>query len=270
MTREDAPVRPTIQQYTLGKILLVWAAAAVPMGVLGWRVAPAVAESSGAPVLARIGVLTVGLVWQGVLVLWLMSQEAGSWRWSELRGRLWLTAPTDPRTDEPRRSLWWWLVPVSLATAAFDLGAKPVVDAWWTSLFPFLAEPSAWSLNQALGTPEARQQLVGAWGTGALYVIQAAFNTFLGEEMLFRGVLLPRMSGVFGKKDWLANGILFGVYHLHQPWGMLSSALHGVFLFAYPTRRFRSTWFGVVAHSGQSVFFSILILLLILGLGGSR
>jgi membrane protease YdiL (CAAX protease family) len=88
--------------------------------------------------------------------------------------------------------------------------------------------------------------------------------------MLFRGVLLPRMSGVFGKKDWLANGILFGVYHLHQPWGMLSSALHGVFLFAYPTRRFRSTWFGVVAHSGQSVFFSILILLLILGLGGSR
>ena len=51
---------------------------------------------------------------------------------------------------------------------------------------------------------------------------------------------------------------------------MLSSALHGVFLFAYPTRRFRSTWFGVVAHSGQSVFFSILILLLILGLGGSR
>lgn len=26
------------------------------------------------------------------------------------------------------------------------------------------------------------------------------------------------------------NGLLFGVYHLHQPWGMVSSALTGVLL----------------------------------------
>ncbi|MBN1306015.1 MAG: hypothetical protein JXA13_16380 [Anaerolineales bacterium] len=33
-------------------------------------------------------------------------------------------------------------------------------------------------------------------------------NTVLGEELLFRGLLLPRMQGVFGKWDWLANGLL--------------------------------------------------------------
>ena len=35
------------------------------------------------------------------------------------------------------------------------------------------------------------------------------FNTVLGEELLFRGLLLPRMNGVFGRRDWLANGVLF-------------------------------------------------------------
>jgi hypothetical protein len=40
-----------------------------------------------------------------------------------------------------------------------------------------------------------------------------------------------------------------------------------VLLFAWPSRHFRSAWFGIVAHSGQSMFFSVLMLLLILGLG---
>ena len=44
------------------------------------------------------------------------------------------------------------------------------------------------------------------------------FNTVLGEELLFRGYLLPRMNGVFGRRDWLANGVLFAAYHLHVPW----------------------------------------------------
>lgn len=254
-----------LPQYGLGKILLVWAVAAIPMGLLGWVVAPALAHQYNDPIFIRIAVLDVGLVWQFVLVMLLLRQETRTWRWSALAERLWLNAPRSPRTGQTRRVLWWWLVPISLLTAVFDLRLKPVIDAWWVSLFPFLAEPSAWSLNEALSTPEARSQLAGAWGTGAAFLISAAFNTFLGEELLFRGLLLPRMAGTFARADWLANGVLFGLYHLHQPWGMVSSLTHGILLFAFPSRYFRSAWFGIVAHSGQSVFFSILILLLILG-----
>jgi membrane protease YdiL (CAAX protease family) len=36
------------------------------------------------------------------------------------------------------------------------------------------------------------------------------FNTVLGEELLFRG-LLPRIQGAFGLWDWVANGLLFAV-----------------------------------------------------------
>jgi membrane protease YdiL (CAAX protease family) len=97
-------------------------------------------------------------------------------------------------------------------------------------------------------------------------VVSALFNTVLGEEFLFRGVLLPKMNGMFGRWDWVANGVLFGIYHLHQPWGILTSIIGGVFLFALPAKRFRSTWMAVIVHSGQSVFFLFLILGLVLGL----
>lgn len=255
-----------IPQYSLGKILLVWAAAALPMAILGWIVAPALALGSDDPVFARLAVLAVGLVWQFALVMLLLYREVRTWRWSILRERLWLNAPRSPRTGEARRRLWWWLVPVTLLTAFFDLRVKASLDGWWVSIFPFLAEPPGWSLGSALATPEARSHLVGAWSTGGLFLLNALFNTFLGEELLFRGLLLPRMAGAFARADWVANGLLFGVYHLHQPWGIVSSMTHGILLFALPSRYFRSAWFGIAAHSGQSIFFAVLMLLLILGL----
>jgi uncharacterized protein len=255
-----------IPQYSLGKILMVWAAAAIPMAVLGWLVAPALALGSDDPVFARLAVLTVGLMWQFVLVMLLLYREARTWRWSTLGARLWLNPPRSARTGETRSRLWWWLVPITLVTALFDLRVKGILDHWWVSIFPFLAEPPGWSLGGALATAEARSHLAGAWGTGGLFLVSALFNTFLGEELLFRGLLLPRMAGVFGRADWVANGLLFGVYHLHQPWGILSSLTHGIVLFALPSRYFRSAWFGITAHSGQSLFFAVLMLLLILGL----
>ncbi|MCC6985270.1 MAG: hypothetical protein IT309_02485 [Anaerolineales bacterium] len=41
-------------------------------------------------------------------------------------------------------------------------------------------------------------------------------------------MLLPKMEGVFGKWDWVANGVIFGFYHLHQPRGIPSFILTGL------------------------------------------
>jgi membrane protease YdiL (CAAX protease family) len=112
------------------------------------------------------------------------------------------------------------------------------IQRLWASAFPFLAEPPGYSFGAAFAAPAAKAHLVGAWGILALVVVEALLNTVLGEELLFRGLLLPRMSGVFGKRDWVMNGLLFGIYHLHQPWGLLSSAVHGILLFALPTGSF--------------------------------
>jgi membrane protease YdiL (CAAX protease family) len=253
-----------IPQYNLVKILLIWAAAAIPMGLLGWVIAPALAEDPAKPGFVRLAVLIVGLIWQFILVLYLIYKENGDIRWSTLKTRLWLGAPRSPKTRATSRRLWWWIIPLLLLTAVYEMELSGYVHHVWISLFPFLAEPPGWALGSFLDTPEGRAQMVGAWDILGLFALSAIFNTVLGEELLFRGLLLPRMNKVFGKWDWVANGVLFGLYHIHQPWGMLS--LGGLLFFAFPTKRFRSAWFGIIAHSGESIFILFLMLGLVLGL----
>jgi uncharacterized protein len=255
-----------IPQYSLSKILLVWAVAAIPMGILGWFVAPAVAQDPHRPGLERLAVLTIGLVWQFILVMALLYRETGNLRWSTIRQRLWINNPRSPQTGETKNRLWWWLVPLILLTAFFEMLVSGLLDNLWVTVFPFFAQPQGFALEAAFSSPDIRAKMAGDWGILGLFVVSALFNTVLGEELLFRGILLPRMSGVFGKWDWVANGVLFGLYHIHQPWTILSSAIEGIFAFALPSRYFRSSWFGIIAHSGQSVFFIILILGLVLKL----
>ena len=89
-----------------------------------------------------------------------------------------------------------------------------------------------------------------------------AFNTVLGEELLFRGYLLPRMNGAFGRRDWLANGVLFAVYHLHEPWVIPAPLLVPVEAFA--AKRYRSALVSIAVHSVQTVFVLAIVLSLTL------
>ena len=267
-----AKKQQTDSQYTLTQILGIWAAVALPMALLSWVINPILAPSIDGPVgitgIARVILMTLGLMWQFILSMVIVYREAGNLSWSTIRQRFWLNAPRDPKTGEPRSKLWLWLIPLALLFPAFELDIIPVsaLNRLWVSLFPFLAEPPEYNFSKLIASPEGQAQLVGAWWFFGLFIVLAVFNTFLGEEFLFRGVLLPKMNGVFGKWDWVANGFLFGIYHLHQPWGIPGSVLVGTLLFALPAKYFRSTWMAIVVHSGQSVFFGFLILGLVIGL----
>jgi membrane protease YdiL (CAAX protease family) len=154
-----------------------------------------------------------------------------------------------------------------VATALWEIGLRPYADGLWLSVFPFFAEPPGFSFGAVFESRVIVERLVGAWWFFGLFVVQAIFNNILGEEFLFRGVLLPKMEGVFfGRWSWAANGMLFGLYHVHQPWGIFGSIVSGAFLYAFPSWRFRSTWFGIVVHSAQGVYFAFLILGVVLGL----
>jgi len=263
-------VAETGGQYSLGKILGIWAMAAIPMGILSWIVFPALSPDAELdPIRAgaiRIGLLTAGLIWLCVLSLIIVRQEEGDLRWATIKRRLRLNAPRDPKTGAVRRRLWFWVIPFVIGVAVWQIAFAPSVSKVWVSIFPFLAEPAGYSMNAVFGSKEMLDRLVGAWWFLGLYVLNTIFNTILGEEFLFRGVLLPKMEGVFGRWSWLANGVLFGFYHLHQPWGIVGSIVSGAFFYAFPTWRFRSTWMGVIVHSGQSVYLAFLILGVVLGL----
>ena len=257
-------------QYSLAKILGIWALAAVPMGILGWVVYPALtpnreADPLGAAITRTI-LLAAGLAWQFVLAMFIVYREEGDLRWTTIRRRFWLNAPLDPKTGEPRRRLWLWLIPLVALFFADMQGYGPVLSNLWQQVLPFLAPPPGFNpFDLLFASPELQAQLVGAWGFYGLLLVLAVFN-ILGEEFLFRGVLLPKMEGVFGKWDWVANGVLFAVYHLHEPWFLLNHVVGGIVLFALPARRFRSTWLAIIVHSMQFVIMLPMILMVVLGL----
>ena len=257
-------------QYSLAGILGIWALAAVPMGLLSWIVFPALSPDLGSDPLragvTRIVLLTCGLIWLFVLSMIIVRHEEGDLRWATVKRRLRLNAPRDPRTGGARRRLWLWIIPFLIASVVWDTAIKSYVDDLSAAIFPFLAEPPNYGFEAVFESQEILDRLAGAWWFLALIVVFLAFNSILGEEFLFRGVLLPRMEGVFGRWSWVANGVLFGLYHVHQPWGILESAIGGVFFLAYPSWRLRSTWMGVIVHSAQSVFFTFLVLGVVLGL----
>jgi membrane protease YdiL (CAAX protease family) len=257
-------------QYSLGKILGIWAAAALPMAVLGWVVAPFIGSRLDLGVgeqnnvaFTRAGLLTVGLIWQFVLAMAIVFREEGDLRWSTIKRRCWLNAPRDPKTGKARGKLFLWVIPFLAIAAVVQLA--PLGDLWQMA-FPFLGEPEKYSFEAIMGSEERKAALVGAWQVFGLFVVLGVFNTILGEELLFRGILLPKMHGVFGKRDWLANGVLFGLYHLHQPWSILSSTIGGALTYAFPSRRYRSVWMGIIVHSAETVFFIFAALGLVLGM----
>jgi uncharacterized protein len=253
-------------QYTLWQILGIWLAGGAPMWLLGWVAYP-VLSAALPPVdagLLRLKLLTVGLIWQFVLSMIMLYREEGDIRLRTISHQFWLNHPVSPETGETKKSLWWWIIPLVLLLAILEIGLRSPLVNLWTTIFPFFAEPQGYDAA-VLFTPALRAQWVGDWYLLGLFLVTALFNTFLGEEFLFHGVLLPKMAGVFGKWDWVANGVLFCLYHLHQPWGMLAT-LPGDLLLAYSGKRFQSNWFPIILHSGQSVYFLVLILGLVLGL----
>jgi uncharacterized protein len=77
---------------------------------------------------------------------------------------------------------------------------------------PALREPSYISA-QSLADPRFQ----GQWWILGLALTSMLFAYILGEGLPFRGVLLRRMAGVFGRWDFVANSVLFGLYHGWYP-----------------------------------------------------
>ena len=256
-THRPAPApagRADPPQYSLRKIMAVWAAAALPMAFLAWVVAPWLADGFDGPhqlVKALLTCMTAGLIWQFVLVVVLVAREQGSLRPSRVRHALWLQSPRSPRSGRRGGRLWLLVIPL-----AVGFGAEEFLQVF--------EAVTCRDMAAFLESETGQGFLSGAWGWFAVIATLGIFNTVLGEELLFRGLLLPRMNGVFGRRDWVANGVLFACYHLHMPWAIPTTLLDTFFI-SYPSRRYRSALIGIAVHSSQTVVLLGVVLALVVG-----
>jgi len=75
------------------------------------------------------------------------------------------------------------------------------------------------------------------------------FN-IMGEEILWRGVILPRQEASFGKYAWIVQGFGWGLFHIAFGSQLLITLLPILFILPYIVQKRKNSWIGVFLHAG--------------------
>jgi membrane protease YdiL (CAAX protease family) len=148
----------------------------------------------------------------------------------------------------------------ALSPTALLLTAIPALSP--PDFFPPWLKPGA-SFDLApfagfIGAPVA-----GNWRVAALFVILLAFNIF-GEELWWRGYILPRQEMAHGRWAWAVHGVLWLLWHLaFYPWQVFA-LLPICLAIPFIAQRRQNTWPAILIHA-QNAAVLLLVLALVLG-----
>ncbi len=238
----------SIPQYSLLMILFMFAWPAAWFMFLIWVVRPLL---FGTPAPGKFlstwvffGIATLGNAAELVVALVVLRREGYKLTLRDLRDRARLRWPSGWRK--------WGLVLVALALYAVGILVSPV-DKALASVAGFV--PPAWWPPITNPTVEVAAPqdlfpditLAGNYLFFAVIVIYGSVFNTIGEELYYRSMLLPKMRGVFGKWDWVANGILFELKHVYQRWEW-GSGIFGSLAFALLGGPVGSVWLSMLLH----------------------
>ena len=159
------------------------------------------------------------------------------------------------RLNKMGRKSWLWtfgLMAFMLLTAgllsptaswlAFSLHLVPP-ESWPAELNPLKSSgPDMGTIpTNFLGIP-----LAGQWWVFMFLLTSLVIATF-GEELWWRGIILPRQELTHGKGTWIIHGLLWTLFHIFTPWNLIT-LLPGCLALAYVAQRLKNTWPGIIAH----------------------
>lgn len=75
------------------------------------------------------------------------------------------------------------------------------------------------------------------------------FFNIVGEELMWRGYILPRQELAFGRYAWVINALLWTVFHLFFGLHLLILLLPSLFIIPYVVYRRQKTLIGIVVHA---------------------
>lgn len=91
----------------------------------------------------------------------------------------------------------------------------------------------------------------------------------LGEELWWRGYILPRQEEAFGRWTWIVHGLLWTAFHAAMWWNLLNLLPLTLGLVFIATRR-ASTTVGLITHTFHKLdFFIVTLPLFLRGVAGS-
>jgi hypothetical protein len=134
------------------------------MAAAAWLVTPMLADELGGDGIVPMAkalyiTLTIGLVWQFVLVAVLAWRELGTLRWARVRDALWLRSPRSPRSGRVGGRIWLILIPLIVLFGAAH------------ELVPSIAAPENRDFVNLVESDAGKEFLSGAWGWYALILV---------------------------------------------------------------------------------------------------
>jgi membrane protease YdiL (CAAX protease family) len=154
----------------------------------------------------------------------------------------WRELPT-PTLSEWRRRLR--LLPINRGDAVWTIGgllmimiASAIILILALHLDPsfqpspsFLAQSPGWSAS-----------VFAAW-------IPLFVTNILGEELCWRGYVLPRQEAAWGPAAWFGNGVSWCLFHWSLGWPILMMLLPITLLLPWIVQRRRNTSVGIIIHA---------------------
>jgi membrane protease YdiL (CAAX protease family) len=128
-----------------------------------------------------------------------------------------------------------------LGLALVQAGLIPI-----TTSIPALADPRV-NLTRQVLDQMAGGSIAGNWNVVLLYLVAFFFN-IIGEELWWRGFLLPRQELVFGKAAWLLHGLLWTAFHAFKWWDMFG-LLPVCLAISFGAQRLKNNWPALIAHA---------------------
>ena len=104
----------------------------------------------------------------------------------------------------------------------------------------------------------------GNWHVALAFFVMLFFN-IAGEELWWRGYILPRQELTHGRWVWLIHGLMWMGFHAYQWWNMIS-LLPVCLIIAYASYRLKNNWPAFIAHYLLNGLAFVMILLAVIGL----
>ncbi|HSB90953.1 MAG TPA: CPBP family intramembrane glutamic endopeptidase [Anaerolineales bacterium] len=230
-----------------------------------WTLAPSFKAHTGQPFL--VGYLISWLASEAVIlsaavIAYRVERRTPGWR--EMLERYRLRSPT-------RGDLGWALITVTVMVATYF--ALSSTSRWLAQSWAFSPHP-AFPAELRPGAEQAivpgvfmEMQLKGVWWVLIVYLLGWVLN-IAGEELWFRGFMLPRQEVTHGKVGWLVNGICFTLFHIMWKWNLIA-LLPGSLFLSYATQRRRNTWTAILAHGLLNLTTAVAIAAGVAGIGAA-
>ena len=211
---------PLIRPMKIGESLLLFG---IPAGLLAanlywfWPFLASMGLSQSNAYALAISSLNIGLILAALVGYRL---EGRPWNWNSFAQRMRLTALCS--------QAWWWVIGGILVFGMISLFFVITLPMVYKALHFVPPEMTGIEMN-------------------LITTVIVLFFNIVGEELWWRGYILPRQELAFGKTTWLLHGILWACFHLFKWWGVPAMMI-SCCVIPFVAQRTKNTWPGMISH----------------------